>query len=67
MSEISVIGNAAAGAARQTTPTTPPIEVVAPEATTEIATGSNVETTLATDRVEFSHQAQLDNLLLFQI
>ena len=59
MSEISVIGNAAAGAAEQTAPTTPPVEVVAPEATTEIAAGSNVETTLTTDRVEFSQQAQL--------
>ena len=59
MSEISVIGNAAVGAAGQTAPTTPPVEVVAPEATTEIAAGSNVETTLTTDRVEFSQQAQL--------
>ncbi len=59
MSEISVIGNAAASAAGQTAPTTPPVEVVAPEATTEIAAGSNVETTLTTDRVEFSQQAQL--------
>ena len=59
MSEISVIGNAVVSAAGQTAPTTPPVEVVAPEATTEIAAGSNVETTLTTDRVEFSQQAQL--------
>jgi len=59
MSEISVIGNTATGAAGQTTPTTPPVEVVAPEATTEIAASSTVETTLTTDRVEFSQQAQL--------
>jgi anti-sigma28 factor (negative regulator of flagellin synthesis) len=59
MSEISVIGNTAAGAARQTAPTTAPVEVVAPEATTEIAASSNVEATLTTDRVEISQQAQL--------
>ena len=59
MSEISVIGNTATGATGQTTPTTPPVEVVAPEATTEIAASSAVETTLTTDRVEFSQQAQL--------
>ena len=59
MSEISVIGNTATGAAGQSTPPTPPVEVVAPEATTEIAASSTVETTLTTDRVEFSQQAQL--------
>lgn len=59
MSEISVIGNTAAGAARQTAPTTAPVEVVAPEATAEIASSSNVEATLTTDRVEISQQAQL--------
>ncbi len=59
MSEISVIGNAAANAARQTAPTTAPVEVVAPEATTGTAASSNIEPTATTDRVEFSQHAQL--------
>ncbi len=59
MSEISVIGNAAANAARQTAPTTAPVEVVAPEATTEAAASSNIEATATADRVEFSEHAQL--------
>jgi len=59
MSEISVIGNAAANAASQTAPTTAPVEVVAPEATTGTVASSNVEAAATTDRVEFSEHAQL--------
>jgi anti-sigma28 factor (negative regulator of flagellin synthesis) len=59
MSEISVIGNPAAGAARQMSPTTAPVEVVAPEATTGTAASNGVEATITTDSVEFSQHAQL--------
>ncbi|MBC8203680.1 MAG: flagellar biosynthesis anti-sigma factor FlgM [Planctomycetes bacterium] len=59
MSEISVIGNAAANATRQTAPTTAPVEVVAPEATTGTAASSNVEAAATADRVEFSEHAQI--------
>ena len=57
MSEISVIGNAVAGAVQSAAETTPapstqPVEVASP------ATDSSA-TTSATDRVEFSQQAQM--------
>ena len=59
MSEISVIGNPAAGAAQQISPTAAPVEVVAPEATTGTAASNGVEATVTTDSVEFSQHAQL--------
>ncbi|MDP7008132.1 MAG: flagellar biosynthesis anti-sigma factor FlgM [Phycisphaerales bacterium] len=59
MSEISVIGNPAANAARQAAPATAPVEVVAPEATNSATASSHVDTVAATDRVEISQHAQL--------
>jgi len=59
MSEISVIGNPAAGAPQQITPAAAPVAVVAPEATPGTAASCTTEAPVQTDRVEFSQHAQL--------